>query len=151
MNTMQWTIPRQRRLLEGTVDMATWTFSLIITNATDRELEVYQSQLHWGNWNTNNIEDHGPINIPPKTTLQAMGVKAASGPNGYECSCSWRDKAPSSEKSYGIVSMSLDVPHTGKNSAECKATGRLHIDSWEDLPKDGHNFVRSIIVTKKQN
>ena len=129
--------------------MATWTFSLMITNATDRELEVFQSQLAWGIWNTDDMEDKKPVNIPPNTTIQALGIKASTGPNGYECSCSWRDIVPPGEKSYGTISIALDVPQKSKNRAECLADHQLHVDSWEDLPDKGHNFVRSIIVTNK--
>jgi len=129
--------------------MATWTFSLMITNATDRELEVFQSQLEWGIWNTQDEEDRKPVSIPPNTTLQALGIKASTGPNGYECSCSWRDKVQPGEKSYGTISLALDVPQKSKNRAECLADHQLHVDCWEDLPEKGHNFVRSIIVTNK--
>lgn len=94
--------------------MATWTFSLMITNATDRELEVFQSQLAWGIWNTDDMEDQKPVNIPPNTTLQALGIKASTGPNGYECSCSWRDIVPQGGKSYGTISIALDVPQKAK-------------------------------------
>ncbi|MFT9847666.1 hypothetical protein [Aneurinibacillus sp. REN35] len=124
-----------------------WTFALNITNATDRELIVVNPQLHWGDWNTDNEENKEPKNIPPKTTVQAVGVKAASGPNGYEFSCSWKDHAPKGQSSYGMLTLSIDVPYMGSNKATCKTTGDLRIDEWEDVPDDGHNFVRSIIIS----
>ena len=111
--------------------------------------EVYHSQLDWGIWNTDDIEDKGPLNIPPNTTMQGLGIRASTGPNGYECSCSLRDKVPAGEKSYGTVSLRLNVPQRSENEAECVATNQYHVDSWEDLPEKGHNFVRSIIVTTK--
>ncbi|GLC90170.1 hypothetical protein [Lysinibacillus piscis] len=128
--------------------MATWTFSLMITNTTDRELVVDHPQLDWGIWNTEDVEERGPLNVPPHTTIQALGIKASTGPNGYECSCSWKDKVPAGEKSYGAISLSLDVPQKSKNRATCLVNHQLHVDGWEDLPEKGHNFVRSIIVSK---
>ncbi len=112
-------------------------------------LKFFNHSWNGGIWNTNDEEDKQPISIPPNTTLQALGVKASTGPNGYECSCSWRDKVPSGEKSYGTISLVLDVCQKSKNRAECITEHQLHVDSWEDLPEKGHNFVRSIIVTNK--
>ncbi len=131
--------------------MATWTFSLNVTNTTDRELEVLFSQLSWGDWNTGNVEDQEPVSIPPNTTVEALGVKAAFGPSGYECSCTWKDRNVSPGSSdYGMLKIEIDVPYSGSNKAKCVANGRLFIDGWEDLQEDGHNFVRSIIITLKK-
>ncbi|MFT9847665.1 hypothetical protein [Aneurinibacillus sp. REN35] len=129
-----------------------WTFLLHIKNDTDRELEVVQSQLHWGYWNTDNQENNGPKNILPGETVQAVGVNASFGPNGYEFSCSWKDKTPKGELPYGVLSLSVDVPHRGSNKAACKTTGQLKITGWENIPDDGHDFVRSITISmpKKQ-
>lgn len=126
-----------------------WAFYLNVTNDTDWDLEVVESQLHLGYWNTSGEEDKELQVIKAGETIQAVGVKSVFGPNGYECSCFWRDKVSSAEKSYGTVTLKLNVPHKSKNEAECMATNLFHIDNRENLPEDGHNFVRSIIVTKK--
>ena len=44
-----------------------WTFSFNVTNDTDRDLELVESQLHWGYWNTNGEEDKGPQSIKSRT------------------------------------------------------------------------------------
>lgn len=41
----------------------TWTFYLNVTNDTDRDLELVESQLHWGYWNTGGEEDKEPQSI----------------------------------------------------------------------------------------
>jgi len=99
--------------------------------------------------NTEDIEDKAPLNVPPNTTIQALGIKASTGPNGYECSCSWRDKVPSGGKSFWRHLVIIKCSAKKKNRAECLADHQFHIDGWGDLLEKGHNFVRSIIVITK--
>lgn len=128
-----------------------WTFFLNITNDTDRDLEVVESQLHWGYWNTNGEEDKEVQVIKAGETAQGVGVKSAFGPNGYEFSCSWKDnnkdKNGENQLPYGVVSVYVDVPHSGSNTASCRANGFFKVEGWESLPKNGHNFIRNIKIS----
>jgi hypothetical protein len=125
-----------------------WTFYLTITNGTDRDLKVTGSNLNWGYWYRDNVDNRGPIDIPKGQTMQALGVRAARGTaTGYECSCTWTDVVPAKESSYGTVTLNLDVPYSGSNHSSCEGTGALFVQDWEDLPGSGHNFNRSIVVT----
>ncbi len=133
----------------GKENKMTWTFYLNITNNTDRDLEVLSSQLYWGYWNTNGQEDKGPQIIHSGRSVQAVGVKAAAGPNGYEFSCSWKDKNKANELPYGVISLYVDVPHRSSNKASCTSNGLLSVDGWEVFPEGGHNFVRNITISNK--
>jgi hypothetical protein len=125
-----------------------WTFFLTITNGTDRDLVVSSSHLNWGYWNTNEIEGKKPVTVPAKQTIQAVGVKAASGTaTGYEFSCSWTDQVPDGKTSYGSVNLYIDVPYSGSNRSSLTSTGLFRITSWENLPSDGHNFIRAITIS----
>ena len=130
-----------------------WTFYLNVTNDTERDLEVVESQLHWGYWNTNGEEDKGPQAIKAGETVQVVGVKSAFGPNGYEFSCSWKDNNVDSngEKQfpYGVVSLYVNVPYNDPNEATYSVNGYFEVEEWEDIPHDGHNFVRSIRIINK--
>jgi hypothetical protein len=126
-----------------------WTFHLNITNGTDRDLKVIGSTIPFGYWYRDNAEGRGPITIPKGKSVQALGV-AAYWTQGYECSCTWADDAPPDRMSYGTVRIYVDVPVAiwADNSSECKSSGALFIDGWDKLPRSGHNFVRSITITK---
>lgn len=126
-----------------------WTFYVNITNDTDRDLEVVESQLHWGYWNTNGEEDKGPQTIKAGETIQAVGVKSAFGPNGYEFSCSWKDNNRNGEAPYGVVSLYVNVPYNNANEATCKANGYFEVAEWKDITHDGHNFIRNIRISNK--
>jgi hypothetical protein len=124
-----------------------WTFHLNVTNGTDRDLKVIGSTIPWGYWYRDNVRDRGPMTIPKGKSVQALGVAAKSGPEGYEFSCSWADDTPAGKLSYGTVSIYIDVPYIAGNSSRCEASGALFIDGWDALPRSDHNFVRSITIT----
>lgn len=132
-----------------------WTFSLNVTNDTDRDLELVESQLHWGYWNTNGEEDKGPQSIKAGQTIQAVGVKSAFGPNGYEFSCSWKDNNKNHEgnmqEPYGVVSLYVNVPYNNPNEATCRANGYFEVNEWKGITHDGHNFVRDIRISNKMD
>ncbi|GLC90171.1 hypothetical protein [Lysinibacillus piscis] len=132
-----------------------WTFSLRITNDTDRDLEVVESQLHWGYWNTDGEEDKGPQPIRAGETIQAVGVKSAFGTNGYEFSCSWKDNNQNSEgimqAPYGVVSLYVNVPYNNPNEATCQTNGYFEVDGWNDITHDGHNFIQNIRISNKMD
>jgi hypothetical protein len=88
------------------------------------------------------------MTIPKGKTVQALGAAAKSGPEGYEFSCTWADDAPPDKMSYGTVRLYVDVPYLADNSSECKSSGALFTDGWDKLPRSGHNFVRSITITR---
>ncbi len=126
-----------------------WTFHLNVTNGTDRDLKVIGSTIPWGYWYRDNVGNRGPMEkIPKGKSVQALGVAAKSGPQGYEFSCTWADDSPADKMSYGTVRVYADVPYWSSNSSECKSSGALFIDGWENLPGSGHNFVRSITITR---
>lgn len=125
-----------------------WTFFLTITNGTDRDLVVSSSNLNWGDWYTNSTDDKGPVTIPAGQTIQAVGARAARGTwTGYEFSCTWTDKVPEGESSYGSVDLYIDVPFSGSNESSLRSTGLLKVGGWEDLPSSGHNFTRAITIS----
>ena len=124
-----------------------WTFFLTITNVTDRDLVVSSSNLNWGDWYTNSSDDNGPVTVPAGQTVQAVGVRAASGTwTGYEFSCVWTDKVPPGATSYGAINLYIDVPFSGSNNSSCTANGLLTIEGWKPLPSDGYNFVSAITI-----
>jgi len=132
-----------------------WTFSLNVTNDTDRDLELVELQLHWGYWNTNGEENKGPQSIKAGETIQAVGVKSAFGPNGYEFSCSWKDNNKDQEgkmlEPYGVVSLYVNVPYNNPNEAACRANGYFEVNEWKGITHDGHNFVRDIRISNKMD
>ncbi|WP_342535261.1 hypothetical protein MHI04_00850 [Lysinibacillus sp. FSL K6-1151] len=127
----------------------TWTFYLNVTNDTDRDLELVESQLHWGYWNTGGEEDKEPQSIKAGETIQAVGAKSAFGPNGYEFSCSWKDKNNEYQAPYGVISLYVNVPYNDPNEARCRANGYFEVAEWKDITHDGHNFVRNIRISNK--
>ncbi|WP_155593421.1 hypothetical protein [Lysinibacillus cavernae] len=127
----------------------TWTFYLNVTNDTDRDLELVESQLHWGYWNTDGEEDKKPQAIKAGQTIQAVGAKSAFGPNGYEFSCSWKDKNNETQAPYGVISLYVNVPYNDPNEASCRANGYFEVADWKDIAHDGHNFVRNIRIFNK--
>lgn len=131
--------------------MMTWTFYLNVTNDTDRDLELVESQLHWGYWNTDGEEDKKPQTIKAGETIQAVGAKSAFGPNGYEFSCSWKDQNNTTQSPYGVVSLYVNVPYNDPNEARCLANGYFEVTEWKDIPHDGHNFVRNIRISNKMD
>ncbi len=131
--------------------MMTWTFYLNVTNDTDRDLELVESQLHWGYWNTDGEEDKKPQSIKAGETIQAVGTKSAFGPNGYEFSCSWKDQNNTTQTPYGVVSLYVNVPYNDPNEARCLANGYFEVAEWKDIPHDGHNFVRNIRISNKMD
>lgn len=127
-----------------------WTFYLNVTNATDRDLVVKGSHLNWGYWYRDDVDNRGPAIIPKGQSIQAFGIRAARGTaTGYEGSCTWGDDAPLGEKSYGTVSLYIDVPYSKSNKSRCTGSGGLFVHGWEGLPGSGHNFVRSITIATK--
>lgn len=126
-----------------------WTFYLNVTNDTDRDLELIESQLHWGYWNTDGEEDKKPQTIKAGQTIQAVGAKSAFGPNGYEFSCSWKDKNSETQAPYGVISLYVNVPYNDPNEARCRANGYFEVAEWKDIPHDGHSFVRNIRISNK--
>ncbi|MFJ7408877.1 MULTISPECIES: hypothetical protein [unclassified Lysinibacillus] len=126
-----------------------WTFYLNVTNDTDRDLELVESQLHWGYWNTDGEEDKKPQTIKAGQTIQAVGAKSAFGPNGYEFSCSWKDKNSEMQAPYGVISLYVNVPYNDPNEARCRANGYFEVAEWKDITHDGHSFVRNIRISNK--
>jgi hypothetical protein len=121
-----------------------WTFRLNLTNGTDHELTVDSPDLRWGIWWTGGKDNSKPVSIAPGQTVFALGCRAHKGPQGYEFSCTWLDK---SNPSYGAITLDLDVPWAKDNTSKLTVGGLYRVDGWNDLPKDGHNFVRNITVT----
>ncbi|MBW5892839.1 hypothetical protein IM880_11500 [Pectobacterium polaris] len=124
-----------------------WTFYLTITNATDRTLEVASSSIEWGTWYRDSKDNNGPCSIPPNTTIQALGIRAAKGTwTGYECHAQWKDKVPPGEKGYGAVTLMIDVPFSGSNDSSLTTGGALTSYGWQNLPSSGHDFNRSVTI-----
>jgi hypothetical protein len=125
-----------------------WTFSLTITNGTDRDLVVSGSNLYWGYWYTDNNDGRGPITVPAGQTVQAVGVRAAEGTwTGYEFSCVWKDNVPKQEFSYGSIVLSVNVPFDGSNTSSLYSTGLFQVGSWKPPTSSGHNFTCAITVS----
>ncbi len=124
-----------------------WTCYLTVTNATDRDLEVTSSSVEWGSWYRDSVDNRAPCSIPTGRTLQALGIRAASGTStGYECHAQWKDVVPGSGKSYGAVTLMIDVPYSAANSSSLTPAGATVVDGWTQLPSSGHDFSRSITV-----
>jgi hypothetical protein len=125
-----------------------WTFYLTITNATDHELEVASSSLEWGYWYRDSVNNRGPCSVPAKGTVQALGIRAASGTwTGYECHAQWKDKVKEGQKSYGAITLMIDVPFSGSNNSSLTPAGAIKVTGWSNLPSGGHDFSRSITVS----
>ncbi len=124
-----------------------WKFSLLITNATDRDLEIGTSSVEWGRWCRDNINNRAPCTVPAGRTVEALGVRASSGTwTGYECHAQWRDVVPESETSYGAINLMVNVPFTSSNSSSLTVGGSLKVDGWTPLPEKGSDFTRAITV-----
>lgn len=124
-----------------------WTFYLTITNATDRDLEITSASKEWGTWRRDNVDGRGPCAVPAGKTVQALGIRAEYGTwTGYECHAQWMDVVPESAKSYGGISLRVDVPFSGSNESELSSAGAVAVDGWTQLPSSGHDFSRSVTV-----
>jgi hypothetical protein len=125
-----------------------WTFFLTITNHTPRTLQLTSSHLSWGIWYLNNTDDRGPIEIGPNQTVQALGIRAASGTaTGYECNCTWTDARAEGDDPWGTIDLLIDVPYSGSNRSSLTVNNPLKVQDWSDLPADGHDFSRSIVIS----
>lgn len=124
-----------------------WEYNLNIINKTDRDIEVMSSELISGYWMTNDIEDKKPVKIKAHSESEALTIKAHFGPNGYEFKCTWKDTTTTGQKSYGTISLEINVPYTVDNYSKCTTSGAFIVSGWSELPASGHNFIQTMVVS----
>ncbi len=125
--------------------MPRWDFNLIVSNETDRELKLVEYDIPWGK--KGQIPNTVKANTVEKFNIyQAAGVAA-----GYEFNLAFQDVCvQAGQTHYGTVSIHVDVPLSKSNSASLSTTGILNASGWNgSLPKSGHDFSKTLIITKK--
>ncbi len=131
---------------QPTVNGSAWEFFLYINNQTSHTLTVDQMKLDWGVWYLDSTDDREPIQVNPDESVQALGIRAAKGTaTGYECRCRWAYKDENKKTHYSI-DLKIDVPYSSNNLSTLTASGDIKVEGWEQLPKGGHNFTRTITV-----
>lgn len=128
-----------------------WVCKVIISNHTPYKLSVLTSRLAWGYWYRDDVDDRGPSEVAPGDSGIALAVRAAAGSStGYECTCTWKFSAAEGMKKadvpIGSMDLAINVPYSKGNKSSLNASGFLRTASWADLPKDGHEFTRTIDV-----
>ncbi|WP_107838234.1 hypothetical protein [Metasolibacillus meyeri] len=119
-----------------------WTFYIGITNDKKPGLEVMESQLYWGYWDTDSKEDKGLQSIKVGEAIRAFNVKSAFGPNGYKFSCLWKDANQTSKILYGGVSLYTNMSYNASMESSQFLTNESDVnEKWST--SEGSIYISS--------
>jgi hypothetical protein len=69
----------------------------------------------------------------------------------YEFNLVFQDVAPTGSAHYGTLTVDVDIPLSKSNHSSIKTTGLLETSGWDrNLPASGHDFSRTLTVSKKR-
>lgn len=129
------------------VIMPRWTYRIVINNNTDKPLELLSSDIPWGF-----PESEFPKNIAPNDT-GVYGVYSPAGvAYGIEFYITMRSMPEGGEKSYGSLTLSVDMPywkHENQSSLTC--TGILIEEGFKKVPDGAHDFAVSVDIITNLN
>ncbi|MDR1013648.1 MAG: hypothetical protein LBL86_01525 [Coriobacteriales bacterium] len=125
--------------------MPRWDFNLTVTNETDRSLELISKSVAWGDISS-------PQASIAKGKNATYNIYVPGGiAHGYEFTLVFQDAAPEGGEHYGTLTVYVDVPLTKDNHSSIQATGLLETSGWDgSLPKSGHDFAKTLVVSKKR-
>jgi hypothetical protein len=128
------------------VIMAQWDFNLTVVNDTDRALKLTRRSIPWGKITC-------PQEVIGKGESVTYNLYSPNGAaHGYEFNLVFQDVLPGAEdKHYGTLTVDVDVPLSKSNRSSIQTTGLFETSGWNgDLPASGHDFSRTLSVSKKR-
>lgn len=119
-----------------------WTFKLIVNNKTKMEFEVMTSDISWGYWYLNNVDNTKPIAIKPNSQSEVFALRAHEGTmTGYQGTCVW--KCPGT-----TIALMVEVPYmSSENHSSLELSGSYVVEGWKPLEKGKHQFIRTITIS----
>jgi hypothetical protein len=125
--------------------MPRWDFNLTVVNETDRSLELISRFIPWGDITC-------PQTLIGKGKSATYNIYVLGGiAHGYEFTLDFQDVAPEGGEHYGTLTVYVDVPLSKSNHSNTQTTGLLETSGWNgSLPKSGHDFARTLTVSKKR-